>query len=694
VVPAAAAVSLAMAVVRARDRIRRYRGPRPLLSIGDIAGLLIICVVIVIPTSYVLHAQHTVGPVGYAIADVDNYVGTQDAAQQLSLHDARRLYDRYVQHGMRPGNASHLVWGVIVNVDSNLDATPLDANVNALLGLGATGTWAPFLIALQLAGALGAFALARYLAESWTWIAVLAGAMFGGAFFIELWFDTFQAALIALGVLMPLAILSLETMRSPRPGNILLTALVFGTLFTVYPLYVPEVAAAAGVVLLWRALSLRRAGEPLRAPVKQTAIAIIAIVIIAIVTEPVAFVRDVHYWSTIANNTVALPRLGFNLPPDVVPGWVAQTREFWDMPHIGTGGFWQFVTGAVLPLLFAGVIVFGLRRHPLGVVLVVLAAVFAVAAVYSYYARDRCTYCAERNLLPLAPIVAVLLAVGLAAMFAMPSHRMKALAIAGVVIAAMAVSVRARVELHRFQLGAYFLDTRDRIALSHLPPGRGRVELENYGASAYAAFEQPLVYHLVNEISGGRASIMFGNDQYGGLAYLYPPPHAPPGPEFDPSYRYVLTRTAAVQTDRRLIARAGGIALQERIRPLDITPFGGIGIPLDRIDPSGQAWVQTNMPLEFWINGSNGGRPAWARLMFTTREPVRVVAPPFVRSALHGNSLTVCARATGSEPIRKVRFRISAAPYYVPAPVGYARPMPLEGVALTSMRAVTGGCRT
>jgi hypothetical protein len=50
-----------------------------------------------------------------------------------------------------------------------------------------------------------------------------------------------------------------------------------------------------------------------------------------------------------------------------------------------------------------------------------------------------------------------------------------------------------------------------------------------------------LTYDLVQEVTRGRASIFASVDDYEGLAYFGGP--APGlGPDFDPDYRYVLTR--------------------------------------------------------------------------------------------------------------------------------------------------------
>jgi hypothetical protein len=262
----------------------------------------------------------------------------------------------------------------------------------------------------------------------------------------------------------------------------------------------------------------------------------------------------------------------------------------------------------------------------------------------------------------------------------------------GIVAVAVPVAQRARVELTRFSNGSYFMDTANRQVLSRLPADNGAVQEEGYGASVGAQAEQPLVYHLLTERAPGRVSIVLGSDLANSIQYLnFGPPRIPPGKEFDPNYRYVLTRLAGVATDRRTIARSGPIALQQRIRALDITPYAGLGVPLARLD-GGAAWVQTSSPLQFIVAGSAPG-PVWARLTFSATVPVSVPPQTGVRVRRTDNALTACVRATGSAPRRQVSLTLTAplTPAAEP-PETFPPPMPLQGLELTAMRAVSGRC--
>jgi len=662
------------------------------LPLRDLAALLVVVVAVTGPLTYTLHEHQTVGPAVYHYTDVDNYVAEPDAAQTLSLAAARTAFEHHHQAGTI-ADYTQFWWTWVAHLDSNLDAAPIYANVDALLGLGGSDTYSPFLIVLLLAGALGAFAAVRYIAGSRTVMAVLAGGLFGGSFFLELWFDSFQAAIAGLALVLPYSILVSEALRERRRADLALIALVLGTLLSVYPLFIPLLVASTAIVLAARAVAIRRGGGAPAPLARRVAGSIAAVIVLSVAFDLVGFARDLTYYREIFDNTFLLPRVGFRLGVDVLPGWLAQTREFWNMPSLGSGGLKQLVLGALLPLLFLGLIVAGLRRYRPALALVALAGVCAIVAEYSYASRSACTYCAERNLLALGPIVAVLIALGLCALLAMGARWAKVAAIAGAVLVTVAVAQRARVELKRFTDASYFLDSADRTVLNHLPAAGGRVELEGFGASTYAQAEQPLVYHLVNERSGGRASIILGSDVGNALEYIDFGAIEPPGPAFSPGYKYVITRFGGVSTARQVIARGGGVALERRAEPLDVTPYAGLAIPLERLDPDGLPWVAPQYPLKLYITGYDGGRPAWARLSFVAFGPISVPRQPGVRARIAGHDVTVCVRASGQAPIRRAAIRITAEVRRGVAPGEEFQPlMPLEGVALTAMRAVVGRC--
>ena len=157
---------------------------------------------------------------------------------------------------------------------------------------------------------------------------------------------------------------------------------------------------------------------------------------------------------------------------EVLPGWLLQTREFWFLTPLGAGGFKPILFGALIPLVFAGFAGLAIRRLRIAIVLLALGVAFGLAAVYAYRSADACTYCGQRYLLGLAPILVVLLALGLWQSLRSPSRIWRVAGIAGALLVVAAVGQRARVELDRFADTSFFFDIANRSALEELPDRR------------------------------------------------------------------------------------------------------------------------------------------------------------------------------------------------------------------------------
>jgi hypothetical protein len=684
-------VSVGVAVARTRSARRRGAAVRR-PGLRDVLQLALVCVAVAGPLTAVLAHRDTVGPAAFYYTDVNGYVAEQDGATRLSLDDARDAWEHARRTGEDFSDRTVWNWSFIASFDQNIDAAPLAAGAAWLLGLGATETFSPFLVVWLLCGALAAFAAVRYATASRTWMAALAGALFGGPFFLELWFDSFQAAIIAIGLVMPLALAAAETLRGGRRTDLVVLALVLATVATVYPLFLPVLAVTGALLLGWMALAARRRGERLRALARPAATRIAALIALVVVLDPVGITRDVRYYQKVLRNEVPLPRVHWDLPLDVIPGWLLQTRGFWYLPPLGVGGVKELALGGLVPAVMLVLIVIGVRRHPPALALVALAAVFGLVAEYSYASQDACTYCAERVLLPLAPIAAVLVALGLRALLASPGRLMRVLGVAAAVLVVVVVGQRARIELTRFVQSSFFLDSANRAVLDRLPPDAAAVHLEGYGQTFNAQAEQPLVYHLANERVPGRVSISFGSNLRNAIQYLNFGAERPAGPEFRPGYSHVLTRFAGIDSGRAVVARSGPIALERRTRPLDVVPYAGLAAPLARLDPSGTAWVQPDQPLRLHVVGREAG-PVWARLTFRASVPLAIPRQAGVRARRSGDTTVVCVRAAGAPPVRDAGLRVSATTVPAPVPPGLFPPaVPSRGVALAAMEGVAGRC--
>jgi hypothetical protein len=686
--PILAVVSLVVASRRALVSTHRDEGAyrssaKSLLrSLGarDALALAIVCIVVAAPLSYTLHEHHSVGLAGFEVWDTDGYVGEIDGMEQESISQAQQL---------QPPTASptRLLWFGYARGTQQLDAVPLSANVNALLGLHATDTQTLFLIVFLVSGALGAFAVLRYAAPKPAWIAPLAGLLFAGPFFLQLMSDGSQAAICGLTLILPIAALGADSLRRPRLASLTLLALLAAGLMALYPLFVPGVALSAAVVLLvvggvswWR-------GQLTRRTLARAAAGIGLVLALSVLFDVVGFLRDVRYWRGVLNGAYYIAGFPqYHLPYSVLPGWLLQTREFYFLTELGSAPVKQVLIGVILPLIFIAVIVFGLKRHRSGLILVPLVLVVSAMAEYTS-ASHHCSYCTDRTLLPIAPLGIGLLVLGVAALATAPAVWLRWSAVAVAAVALVAVGERTRQERLRFADGSYYLESGNRALLSHLPPHPGPVNVEGYGEDpAHAPGELPLVYFQVAERNHEDVSLSSEYTDYSSLAYLGGPNAANSWLKLD--YRYVLTRLGGVQTGRAVIARAGPLALEERTSSLDATVVSGLAVPPVRLDGQGLAWVLG--PLHLLVVGGGPG-PAWISLRFQTIVPVTVPGQSGVRARFERPGiLKACVRATGTAPLRRGTIRLSAPllPGVVPDEP-FAVPEPPQGVQLIAMRAVT-----
>ena len=667
--------------------------PRPRLPIRETAQIVAVLLAVAGPLNYALHHAHSTGPASYFYTDVDTYVAEVDGAQQTSLHDANRIFLDDQRPGKQFPNYTEKLWGFVVHFDDKLDAAPVDANLDALIGLGATETNSADLVVLLLIGALAAFGAVRAATRSRTWAAVIAGALFGGPLFLELWFDSFDSAIPGLSLFPAIAVLAYTALSAKNRADLVLLALVVACLSVVYPLFLPPFIATAVVVVAVLALRRVRAGERPVAILRSSIGSVAGFIALSIILDPVAFIRNIAYAKLLANNLLPLPRVAWHLTVGVVPGYVFQTRELWDLPSLGTGGASQLILALVLPILFAVLVAVAAWRYPPARVLILFVAACLVFAEYSFASQKSCTYCEQRDLLPLGPVLAGLMALGIWALLAAPARWARFAGVLGALLVLAAVGQRTRIELTRFINGSYFLDSANRSALADLPHRPTGLLLEGYAESARGQAELPLVYELANEHDPDHVTFPTAANDDNSLAYLlfYANAEDPP---FNPDYRYVLTRLAGIETDREVVRRSGAVALERRTRPLDVTPVSGIGVPPEALDPSGTAWIQTDVPLELYVTGPTPG-PVSARLTIRTTVPFgvphqrgvtgRVVAP---------GEEAVCVPARGAPPVRTAVLRLAAVPYLGAAPNELFPPtMPLEGVSLVRMQAVAGTCR-
>ena len=265
--------------------------------------------------------------------------------------------------------------------------------------------------------------------------------------------------------------------------------------------------------------------------------------------------------------------------------------------------------------------------------------------------------------------------------------------------AVIAVGEQTRTERQLFAAQAYYLGGDERTLVSDLPVHPGPLDLEGFGENRelqQAGAELPLVYSLVYERKHGEVSLQSEYNDYGGLNYLGGETN-PRNPDFTPYYRYVLTRLGGVETDRRVIARSGPLALEERTGPLDATITSGVAVPMVRQDTRGLptfvgAFVNghpSGNTLHLLLVGG-GSTPASILLRFQTVLPATAPPQPRVRARSTPHELAVCVQATGTAPVRRATVSIEGTLFRGVQPAEkFARREPPVGITLLSMRAVT-----
>ncbi len=689
--PPLAMASLTVALVRSRTHraARRDESGRPasgrLQAVTrsgylDAASLVLICLVISAPLNYTLHERHSVGPTGFEVWDSFAFTAEADAAVNDSIHAAEGELNRYGQ------NFAQQYYAGIAHFEQQLDAVPLSANVNELLGLGSTDTQTLFLIVFLISGGLGAFGAIRYAAPKPFWVASLGGMLFAGPFFLQLISDGSQPSTCGLTLILPILAVGADALKKPRLASLAVFALLISGLLALYPLFVPGIAITIAAILLFCAVRARRNGSLTGPELLRGGAAVGFVVVLSACLNLVAFTRDVQYWRTVLKGgwyLTGYPQ--YHLSISVVPGWLLQTREFYSLTGLGNASAKELLLGVLLPIVFIGVIAFGVKLSRAGLVLIALLAVYALMGYYES-AAHKCSYCTDRALLPVAPVCIGLLAIGIAAIATRPGRWSRWMGAAIAVLLLAAVAQRTRIERVRFSDQGYFMEAANAALLQHLPQGKGSLDIEGYGQDpGKAPGEEEFVYLLGFERSHNHVSVPSEYTDYAGLAYLAGA--KPTNPQFDPKYRYVLTRFGGLATGRRVIARSGSLALEERAGSLDATLVSGVAVPPVRLDAQGLAWVQG--PLHFIVTGAPAGT-AWVSLRFQASEPVSIPAQAGVQARiLKGGAVVACAQAIGSSAIKRAAISLSfpLAPGATPNEL-FPIENPPQGLQLTAMRAV------
>jgi len=350
------------------------------------------------------------------------------------------------------------------------------------------------------------------------------------------------------------------------------------------------------------------------------------------------------------------------------------------------------LTAAVVPALIIGLIAITVSHDRLTQILLAIAAGASLLAYYTW-AGPKCSYCVQRNLIPVAAVAVPAMALGVLAVAALGSRVGTGLAVLTAVALTITIG-RASVIVHeRLENGSYLLEPQVRETVSALPAHSGPVELEGFTEGTHPPIEEPDVYDLLDEKTHENVSQPTLTDNGQGLFYLGGA--QPLGPSFKRNYQYVLTRLGGIATQRRVVARHGPIVLERRTHALDVTITGGVAVAPARLDPTGTAWVVGKLePLQFLAVGGRPGSQAWISLVFRSTVPVRVLKGSSLASvSRRPDELDVCLRAIGTPPVRAAGLRLAFTPQPPLATIEpYQLPLPARGVRLVGMSVSSTRC--
>jgi hypothetical protein len=680
------ALSVALAVLRGRRAAPDAPERKPLHLPGrEALQLGVLVVVVLVALNLPLALMHTPGPAGgFRIADASGYVAEIDGAQKESIHSAKLAPPPYSDLTLQ-------YWHGVSGGYQQIGFDAIAAYVNEMVGFGATDTHAPFLLCLILIGALAAWAAVRQVTATRSWAAVLAGLLFAGPFFRNLFMEGSQGAIAGIVMVIPTLLAGWWALRRRRFWDIVAFGVLAAGLQTLYPLFVPPLAVGGAIVLAVLGVrALVRNGFSAGATARAAGMLGGALVIAA-AASPVAFERNVRYWKAILQGKQSYAGLPpYDLPPLTVPSWLLQTRELYFLPHLGGQPFSQLIVTLALPAMLLAVIVYGLLRNR-----VALAAaapiVAAIVLANQTQTSEGCSYCAQRSLLVVAPLAMVLIGIGLAAMRA--RGRTTALLVLPVsLLTLVAVGNMARHTILRTMYGSYLFDEQITKVMDKLPDQKGPVEVEGFADTYLAPMIEPLAYHHANEATDAPLSLPVESDPMNGLIYLGG--KRPIGTEFRPDYKYIVTRMPDVRVPtRRTVARSGPVALQERTGDLDATLLSGTVAPQAWQQSPATAWVPPAIPLQFYVLG-NATKAPWLRLKLKASVAVGVSGAG-VTWGRSGDELTVCIPSGGPPPVRRAAVAFGFVPAPSPPPRNeYAVVEPPRGLQLTEMAPSATSCRS
>ena len=293
---------------------------------------------------------------------------------------------------------------------------------------------------------------------------------------------------------------------------------------------------------------------------------------------------------------------------------------------------------------------------------------------------DGCSYCAQRQLVIVEPVVAIMLGLGLVALAEGARRRglgiVAPVAVVAIAGAALLLAADKSVVLaKRAAQGGYALDPGVRELLPELDAAGQTVRLEAGGAGTALPLELPATYYAIQQATDSNPGIDPLSSDYSTVADFGKSGRGPSGT--NPGYELVLTRIGAVESQREVIAESGPYAVERRAHPFDVTVVNGVVADIAERDGTGRAWITG--PLAFSVareptlgegesdrrGGGPGGRRAGGHGPGRNRRPRRRrrhdLRPCAGKRRAHRDGAGVRA-ASGHTASRAVRCRARAGP--------------------------------
>jgi hypothetical protein len=679
-------ISVAVAVFQLRRSLPRAADFRRL------AALLALGLVVATAFNIPLAARGSLGPVAYRVYDSPGYGVQAYEYAKYSLPELRPFAKFDKQGDLTKRYASY-----IDSTNQQVGFDTVASSANRLFGWPAMSDQSAFMIALLVVGALGLFAAIRSFAPSAPLpFALIGGALFAGPFYFELFLDGSQGAVSGLALIAPTVIAARQVIGGgARWRDVLLFGVLLAGVQTAYPYFIAPLLGGAIVVLAALVVIAWRRGRLSWPVVGRAALVVAALLVLAIGLSPVASSRTATYFSDQLASGLSITHgvPVFDLTAAALPSWLLQTREWYYLPPVFSSGLRGLLAGGLAPVALLGVIAVGMWRFRWALLLLPAAIVAILFAVY-YDQHYGCSYCVQRSLLPVAPLVGVAVGVGLVGLWTIPHWWTRALAVIAAVCVVVVVGQLTSVEVRRGIDGAEVVPPQLRELLPAIHNAPGPIFLEAIGQAPMAPFAEPATYHVVQEGTDHRVAIATETDDFLGLAYLGSARKV--GSEYTPLYRWVLTRAGGIRTPRQVVARRGPFALERRVVPDDVVVISGISLDTIAHDPRGIAWVHSTA-MGFWVSALTP-KTAYVRVTFAGQAAGLGLVKPTetVVERRTPTAVTFCMPVVGRVGLRRLTVQTNRPedpPTAGPRPEFSELPVPGKHLRLAALSALPRPCR-